>query len=146
VCFDGADAARPSEAALAALADPDLAAIVIAPSNPWLSVDPILAVPGMREALLAAAAPVVAVTPLPGGRAIKGPTAKLMGELGIALTAQSIADHYEGVIDGLLIDHQDPAVTLPFAREDTIMDDLARKQAVAAAAVRFAMQLKASNR
>ena len=70
---------------------PDLAGIIICPSNPWLSIDPILAVPGMREALQASGAPVIAVSPIVGGKALKGPTAKIMAELGLAPDARSIA-------------------------------------------------------
>ena len=81
--FDGADAARPTAQVLEALSAPDLAGIIICPSNPWLSVDPILAVPGMREALRASGAPIIAVSPIIGGKAVKGPTAKIMAELGL---------------------------------------------------------------
>ena len=68
---------------LEALAAPTLAGIIICPSNPWLSVDPILAVPGLREALEASGAPVIAVSPIIAGKAVKGPTAKIMAELGL---------------------------------------------------------------
>ena len=84
VAFHGAATARAQPDFLAALADPRLKAVVICPSNPFISIEPILAVPGVREALADCAAPVVAVSPLIGGRAIKGPTAKMMAELGIA--------------------------------------------------------------
>ena len=138
VRFAGASAARPSARALAALADPSLEAIIIAPSNPWLSIDPILAVPGMREAIVAARAPVVAVTPLPGGRAVKGPTAKIMSELNLALSVESIAAHYEGLIDALLIDAADPAIVLSHARCDTVMHDDADRIRVARATLALA--------
>ena len=82
--FEGAGAARPTPQVLEALSAPDLAGIIICPSNPWLSVDPILAVPGLREALRASGAPIIAVSPIVGGKAVKGPTAKIMAELGIA--------------------------------------------------------------
>ena len=70
----------------AALPAPALEAIIICPSNPYLSIEPILAVPGMRAALSGAGVPRIAVTPLVGGRAVKGPTAKIMAELGVALS------------------------------------------------------------
>jgi LPPG:FO 2-phospho-L-lactate transferase len=106
--FDGAESARPSPAAVAALtARPDV--IVLCPSNPYLSVDPILAVPGMRELLRAAGAPVIAVSPLVGGAAVKGPTAKIMRELGVPTTAAAIARHYAGIIDGFVLDSRDAA-------------------------------------
>ena len=81
--FDGAQAAKPSPQVRAALADPALAGIIICPSNPWLSVDPILAVPGLREAIRASGAPVIAVSPIIAGKAVKGPTAKIMRELNL---------------------------------------------------------------
>ena len=105
--FDGAAQARPAAAALAALSDPDLGGIIICPSNPYLSVDPILAIPGFANALRARKAPVIAVSPIIGGKAIKGPAAKIMGELGIAPDAVSVAKHYAGLIDGFVVDRAD---------------------------------------
>jgi len=107
--FEGAATARPSPAFATALARPDLAAILICPSNPYLSVDPILAVPGVREAIRRSAAPCVAVSPIVGGQAIKGPTAKLMTELGLTPGSAAIAAHYAGLIDGLILDDADAA-------------------------------------
>ncbi len=105
--FEGAKTARINPA-LAALGErPDLGAIIICPSNPYLSVDPILAVPGMREWLRAQGRPIVAVSPIVGGAAIKGPAAKIMAELGAAVSAVGIARHYRGLIDGLVIDEAD---------------------------------------
>lgn len=109
IWFDGAQAARPAPAALAALARPDLKAVLVCPSNPYLSIDPILALPGIAAALKALKVPRVAVCPIVGGAAIKGPTAKLMRELGIEPDPVSIARHYAGLIDGLLIDRRDEA-------------------------------------
>ena len=107
--FEGAGAARPTEAFRAALARPDLAAVIVCPSNPYLSIDPILAVPGVRAALEAAAAPFVAVSPIIGGEALKGPAAKLMRELGVEPSVRAVADHYRGLLDALVIDHADAA-------------------------------------
>ena len=104
--FEGADAARPSPAFAAAL-DGRLSAAVICPSNPFISIDPILAVPGVREALRRCGVPVVAVSPIVGGRAIKGPTAKMMAELGIPSGAAEVAAHYRGLIDGFVLDRRD---------------------------------------
>ena len=104
VRYDGADRARPSAAFAAALNRPDLAAIVICPSNPYLSIGPILAVPGVREALIARTAPCVAVSPIIGGEAVKGPSAKMMRELGVEPSPVSVAGTYGGLIDGLLLD------------------------------------------
>jgi LPPG:FO 2-phospho-L-lactate transferase len=109
VRFEGAEAARPSPAFAAALARPDLAAILICPSNPYLSVDPILSIPGVREAIRKAAAPRIAVSPIVGGQAIKGPAAKLMTELGVTPGVTAVAAHYAGLIDGLVLDVVDAA-------------------------------------
>lgn len=112
VRFDGAETARPSGAVLEALTDPGLAGVVICPSNPFLSVDPILAVPGLRAALRDCRAPIVAVSPIVDGLAIKGPTAKMMDELGVPRTATAVAAHYGaradgGLLDGFLLDASD---------------------------------------
>ncbi|MDE0660026.1 MAG: 2-phospho-L-lactate transferase [Gammaproteobacteria bacterium] len=84
-----------------------ITAIVICPSNPFVSVDPILAVKGMRDALLATGAPIVAVSPIVGGRAIKGPTAKMMRELGVPTTTVAVAEHYAGLVSHFVIDEVD---------------------------------------
>lgn len=110
--FDGAGEASPSPAALAALTDERLAAVVICPSNPYLSIDPMLAVPGFEAALRSAAVPIIAVAPLVGGQAIKGPLTKLMAELGHSVDLQTVADHYRGLIDILLIDEQDAGAAI----------------------------------
>ncbi|MYL97010.1 2-phospho-L-lactate transferase [Novosphingobium sp. FGD1] len=109
VRFDGAATARPSLAFEAALARKDLGAIVICPSNPYLSVDPILALPGVREALAGRRVPLVAVSPLVGGASLKGPLGKLLHELGRPVGNGSIADHYGDLLDHLVIDEADAA-------------------------------------
>jgi len=109
VRFEGAAAASPSPAFQAALARDDLAAVIVCPSNPYLSVDPILAVPGVRAALDALKAPIVAVSPIIGGKALKGPAAKLMSELGVTPGVVAVAEHYRGLLDGLVIDTADAA-------------------------------------
>jgi LPPG:FO 2-phospho-L-lactate transferase len=106
--FDGAGTARAQPDALAALERRDLRAIVICPSNPFVSVEPILAVPGMRAAVQQSAAPVVAVTPIIGGKAVKGPTAKMMVELGLDVNGAAVARRYAGLIDGFIVDAADP--------------------------------------
>jgi LPPG:FO 2-phospho-L-lactate transferase len=139
VVFEGAAAARPAPAVISAISCADI--ILIAPSNPWLSVDPILAVPGIAEALKAARAPVVAVSPLVGGKAVKGPTAKLMEELGLPINNASIAEHYRGLLDGLLINTGDDAPEITHADVDTLMHSLEDRARVAAAALRLAKSL-----
>ena len=106
--FAGAETARAQPDALAALERADLRAIVICPSNPFVSVEPILAVPGIRAALQQSRAPVVAVTPIIGGKAVKGPAAKMMAELRLDVSGAAVARRYAGIIDGFVIDHADP--------------------------------------
>ncbi len=141
--FDGAEAARPAPGVIEAIGNPRNRAILIAPSNPWLSIDPILAVPGIRQALIAAPAPVVAVSPIVGGQAVKGPTAKLMAELGLAVTNDAIARHYEGIIDGLLVDQRDggEGLAIPYAVADTLMHSRDDRVRVTAAALALAERL-----
>lgn len=107
ITFEGIADARPAAAALEAIASPQLEVIVVGPSNPYLSVDPILTVPGLRNAMRLRGVPIVAVCPLIGGQAVKGPTAKIMQELGLECSPRAIAEHYSGLIDGLLIDEAD---------------------------------------
>lgn len=103
VGFPTAAAARPSPAFRDWLDASDLAGIILCPSNPYLSIDPILAIPGVADALRASRAPVVAISPIIGADAVKGPTAKIMNERGIACRPLSVAAHYRGLIDGFLV-------------------------------------------
>jgi LPPG:FO 2-phospho-L-lactate transferase len=107
--FQGAPGVAPSPAFAAALKRDDLAAVVFCPSNPFLSVDPILAVDGVRDYLASLTVPRIAVSPLIGGKALKGPLGKLLGELGAACDNRSIGSHYSGLVDHLLIDSSDAA-------------------------------------
>ncbi len=148
---EGAERARPCAAFLDALATPDLGAVVVCPSNPYISIDPILALPGVRAALAACRAPVIAVSPVVGGRAVKGPTAKMMAELGTAPGAAAIARHYAGLIDGLVLDEADRAEAAAIAAcgvavevTNTIMSARADKQALARAVLAFARRISAS--
>jgi LPPG:FO 2-phospho-L-lactate transferase len=102
--FEGAAGATVTPEVLDALAS--ARAIVIGPSNPVISIGPMLAVPGLREALAAAAAPVVAVSPLVAGEVLKGPTAAFMEHAGQPLSADGVARIYEGLIDGLVADER----------------------------------------
>ena len=77
------------------------------PSNPFVSVEPILAIPGMRDAIKASGAPVIAVSPIIGGQAVKGPTAKMMRELGLEASAAGVASRYGDLLDGYIVDHAD---------------------------------------
>lgn len=107
--FDGISTARPSPLFMKALDDPGLSAVVICPSNPFVSIDPILSLRGVREKLQSLKAPVIAVSPIIGGKAIKGPAAKMMQELDIPCSSLSIAGHYRGIVKQLVIDHSDLA-------------------------------------
>ncbi len=144
--YEGVASARPAPLALAALATPALKGIIICPSNPYLSIDPILAIPGLRQAIKDAGAPVVAVTPVIGGEAVKGPTAKIMRELGIVPGAAEIVRHYGALLDGFVLDCRDEAargeLELPVHIADTWMTDLASKTAIAAEVLAFCTRLK----
>ena len=147
LAFVGAVEARPHPDFLAALARPDLRAVVICPSNPFISVEPILAVPGARAALAACPAPVIAVSPIIGGRAVKGPTAKMMAELGLDVSAATVADRYGDLLDGYVADHADadalfrvrPRVFLAA----TLMTTLADREALARTVLNAADELAA---
>lgn len=106
--FQGIDDARPNPAIPERLDECD--GIIICPSNPFVSIDPIIRLPGFRDALKNCQAPVVAISPIVGGAAIKGPTAKMMAELDIPSTAAKIAEHYGDLLDGFLLDAQDSAL------------------------------------
>ena len=105
--FAGAQVARPNPDLLAVLADPNLRAVVICPSNPFISIDPMLTVPGIRQALRDCPAPVVAVSPIIAGKAVKGPTAKMMNELGLPVDAAAVAHHYRDFLDIYIADEGD---------------------------------------
>jgi LPPG:FO 2-phospho-L-lactate transferase len=144
--FDGAAAARPSQLALDALTAPDLKGVIICPSNPYLSVDPILAVPGVKEALKSCKAPVIAVTPLIAGKAVKGPTAKIMEELRLDAHAATIVRHYAGLIGGFVLDQEDAGseakLGLPTLVTNTLMRSLDDKIALARACLDFCAELR----
>ena len=143
--FQGAHAAKPSPEVLAVLADKALAGIIVCPSNPWLSVDPILAVPGLREAMRASGRPVIAISPIIAGKAVKGPTAKIMEELGLHADALGIARHYAGLLDGFVIDGQDRALAdklaIPTRATRTLMTTLDDKIALARDCLDFCAEL-----
>jgi len=149
VRFDGADKAALSPGIIQALADPDLGVIVICPSNPFLSVDPLLSIPGARAALKNSPAPVVAVSPIVGGRAIKGPTAKMMTEMGMPTTPSSVAKHYGDLLDGFIMDEVDGLEALAVDKlginailSKTIMNTLGDKMHLAEVSLNFALGLK----
>jgi LPPG:FO 2-phospho-L-lactate transferase len=156
--FAGAPQAQPTPELTAVLRSTALRAIVLCPSNPFLSIDPVLAVPGLRAALRAARVPIVAVSPLIGGLAVKGPTAKIMRELGLGTDTAAILRHYASVIDGLIIDPTDAeegaeeATTrhacaeagVALRAEPTLMRSLADRVRVAEAALSLADSLRSA--
>ncbi len=151
--YTGSEAARASAGALCALTLPNLGAILISPSNPWLSIAPILSVADIKTTMCASTAPVIAVAPIVNGAAIKGPTAKLMRELGIEPSVVSIAMHYRDILDGLVIDTQDRArqdaiedMGIRVYITNTVMQSLADKAALAQHVLEFATQLRAEPR
>jgi LPPG:FO 2-phospho-L-lactate transferase len=105
--YDGVEAARPAAAFIQALARDDLAAVIFCPSNPYLSIDTILALTGVGAALAALSLPKFAISPLVGGKALKGPLGKLMGELGKGASNAALAGHYGALVNGLVIDRAD---------------------------------------
>jgi len=135
IAFAGAEKARPQPAFLAALTDRTLRAVVICPSNPFISIDPILSLPGVREALRACPAPVVAVSPIIGGKAIKGPTAKMMAELGLPVGAAAVARYYGDVLDHYVADEADADefadIGVPVTLAPTLMQSLEDREALA---------------
>jgi LPPG:FO 2-phospho-L-lactate transferase len=135
IAFAGAAAACPQPDFLAALADPALRMVVVCPSNPFISIDPILSLPGVREALGSCPAPVVAVSPIIGGKAVKGPTAKMMAELGLEVGAAAVARHYGDLLDHYVIDEADAdavrGLDLPLTATRTLMETIPDREALA---------------
>lgn len=145
--YEGAEEAEPAPEVLRAIETADT--IIIAPSNLYLSIDPILAVPGIKDALLNASAPIIAVTPIIGGEAVKGPAAKLMRELGVESSAVAVAQHYAEFLNGFVMDEQDAALKLQIEAmgmgvllTDTIMKDGDDRARLACEVVTFADQLR----
>ncbi len=136
--FRGAAEAQPSPQVLAAIGA--ARAIVIGPSNPLASIAPILAVPGLEDALLAAAAPVVAVSPIVGGEVLKGPTAAFMAFAGLDCSAAGVREHYGALLDGIVADEELEG-PLPSLLTATRMDGPAERRALAEATVTFARSL-----
>ena len=148
LAYDGAATARAHPDVLAALRDPRLRAVVICPSNPFVSIEPILVVPGLGRAIVDCAAPVVAVSPIIGGRAVKGPTAKMMSELGLSVSAGAVARRYADLLDAYVLDHADAAqaaeLGIPTTATHTLMLTLEDREALARQVLMTADALKAA--
>jgi LPPG:FO 2-phospho-L-lactate transferase len=139
--FDGAEAARPAPGVLDAIAGSD--AVIVAPSNPLVSIGPVLAVPGIRQALRDTRAPVAAVSPIVGGRALKGPAGRMLTSLGHESSAAGVARLYADFLDTMVLDQTDeklvPEVEALGVRAvvtDTIMRDAVSRRALAEATLR----------
>ena len=148
--FAGGERAAPSPEVAAAIADSRLEAIILCPSNPYVSIAPILAVPGMRALLRGRDVPIVAVSPIIGGAAVKGPAAKMMRELGLEPSSLAIAEHYQGFVDGLLLDEADAALAprvealgMAVRVAPSVMRSPADRERLAASVLRFAADLAA---
>lgn len=147
-CFQGAEQAYPAPGVLAALQAADL--VVLCPSNPWVSIDPILAIPGIMNA--AASRPVLAVSPIIGGQAVKGPAAKMYRELGIEPSALSVARHYDSLLTGIVIDRVDEnekaaiqALGVEVLATDTLMKSRSDRLRLAAEVIQFSRVLRRNN-
>lgn len=148
--FRDIEQARPQHEFFAQLNNPDLDAIVICPSNPFVSIDPILHLSGVREALLDSAAPVIAVSPIVGGAAIKGPAAKMLREMNLPITAATVAHRYCDILDGFVLDQIDAEQAEVIAElgvavqvTDTIMRSLDDRVRLADEVLTFAARLAA---
>ena len=146
VAFRGVEQARPSPAALAAVESAEL--IVFAPSNPIVSIGPILALAGLRAAIDRAGAPRIAVSPIVGGRALKGPADRMLATLGHEVSAAGVAAIYQGLLDGFVIDEQDRALASAVEARAmrvlvtrTIMGDEADRRRLAAEVLAFGRSL-----
>jgi len=143
VTVDGLPEARPTPEVRAALAEAD--AVVIGPSNPVISIGPILAIPGMREAVADAPGPVVAVSPFVAGRAVKGPTEAFMAAVGRPVSAAGVASLYTGLLDGMVVDSGDPdppPADLRTLSCPTLMEGAAGRRALAERVLEFAQELR----
>jgi LPPG:FO 2-phospho-L-lactate transferase len=141
VRFAGVDTARPGPGVLDAVADADV--VVVAPSNPVVSIGPLLAVPGLRERIVARRDDVVAISPIIGGRALKGPADRMLGELGVPVSATGVARWYRDLAGTLVIDDEDAGLAAEVEEQgvravvtDTIMSTPERAAALARKVVR----------
>ncbi len=151
--FHGVEAAAPSPAFAGVLSSDELEALILCPSNPYLSIGPLLAIPAVDKWWTTRHVPVIAVSPIVGGRAIKGPAAKIMTELGVEVSAPGVARHYAGRVDAWVIDRADAGAVKDIEAlgrrvlvTDTIMRSAADATRLAAATIDFAKTLTAPAR
>ena len=143
--FENAAQAMPAPGVLDQLGEADI--VIFCPSNPWVSIDPILAIPGIRSAL--AERHIIAVTPIIGGRTVKGPAAKMFAELGIEPSASAVCCHYQGLLSGFVLDSEDHVLEnsiRSFGQEvlvtDTLMDGLDNRRRLALEVLAFGARLR----
>ena len=146
--FDGIETATPAQGFLDCLDDEYLQAIIVCPSNPFLSVQPVLAMSGLQEKIKASARPVIVVSPIVQGQSLKGPTAKLMQELGLECSVNTIAELYRNIATAIVIDRKDEAATddlqtlgLKVFSENIVMNSLQDKIELARAVIKFSHSL-----
>ena len=143
--FDGADSSSPAPGVLDSLQEADVT--VIAPSNPFLSIDPLLSVPGIRDAVTSSSAPVVAISPIIGGQAVKGPAADILQSLGHDVSALGVARIYGSLADVFILDVEDASLASEIEAETgmrvvvmaTLMKDVEAKQALASGTLKAAL-------
>jgi LPPG:FO 2-phospho-L-lactate transferase len=147
--FQNIESAEPAEGVLRAILESDC--VVVCPSNPFISIGPILAVPGIRQALRETRAKVIAVSPIISGRALKGPAADMLRDLGHEVSARAVAAMYRDFLDGFILDQTDAALEPEVAALDlqvlstrTIMNSLEDKQRAARSVLSFVTQLRQS--
>lgn len=147
--YEGADAAQANPEILEILSQPALRAVIICPSNPYISIDPILAMADLKRALKDCAAPVVAVSPIVGGQSLKGPTAKMMAELDVPVSAEAVAAHFADLINGFILDPADESLAQSIGASGVqtliapaVMTSLDDKVRLAQAAFEFAASLR----
>ncbi|MDF1500383.1 MAG: 2-phospho-L-lactate transferase [Anaerolineales bacterium] len=143
--FEGLDSAKPAAGVLEAIGEADL--VVLCPSNPWVSLDPILAIEGVRSAV--GQKPVVGVSPIIGGRALKGPAAMMYQQLGFEASALTVAEHYRSLLDGFVLDHADlelesqvQVLGLQTCVTQTVMNDYHDRRNLADTILEFAQQIQ----
>ena len=146
ITYDGAEKSTPAAGVIEALTKAD--AVVLCPSNPLISIEPILAVPGIRDAIAQSPAPAIAISPIIAGQAVKGPTAKMLTELGLAPTAATVLARYQGLIDAFIADPRDAAElsatgvsTVEIVAADVMMQTIDDRERVARCALDAAARL-----
>ncbi len=147
VIFDGSEKACPSPGVLEAIAEAET--IIICPSNPIVSIGPILAIPGIKQAIIEADAPCVGISPIIGGKPVKGPADKLMEGKGIEVSAKGVAEYYREFLDVLVIDQQDKKLASKIEKmgiivvmEETLMTTMERKENLARVVLEAANKLR----